>query len=427
MTSAAEPCHRGLNEVKKVYQDVLFKAADLSKGEVRIENNFAYTPLSEYILYWTFQRNGREVSGGERVLSIAPGASAVETFPLPECVDGDCTLTLSLRTASAKGLLPEDFEIAREQFILSELSDFSHLASDFLPASASSVSHRVDGKVHIISSAALSLRFDASNGNLLSLTSDGRTLLQSGPEPSFWRAPTDNDWGNGAHIRCNQWRCASQNRTLKSFDVAETDGGVQVRVVWHLEDVYSDYEMVYTVLASGAVRVSASWTGHSGLGEMLRFGQGMVLPSVFGNVSWYGRGPWENYSDRNTASFLGLWSASVQDMFFPYVRPQESGNRTDVRWVTLTDGDGFGLAVVAEDKALNFTAVDIDMASVDPGLSKGQRHIDDIHHDRTRIWLNVDLGQRGLGGDDSWGRPPHKPYILDARHYEYSYLLIPIR
>ena len=336
-------------------------------------------------------------------------------------------LTLSLRTATALGLLPEDFEIAREQFILSELSDFSQLASTFLPSSASTVSHSVSDNIHTISSAALSLRFDASNGNLLSLASDGRILLQSGPEPSFWRAPTDNDWGNGAHIRCNQWRCASQNRTLKSFDVSETDGGVQVRVVWHLGDVESDYVNVYTVMPSGAVRVSASWTGHSGLSELLRFGQRMVLPSAFGNVSWYGRGPWENYSDRNTASFLGLWSMDVRDMFFPYVRPQESGNRTDVRWATLTDDSGFGLAVVADVKALNFTAVDIDMATVDPGLSKAQRHIDDIHHDRTRIWLNVDLAQRGLGGDDSWGRPPHEPYILDAQHYEYSYTLIPIQ
>ena len=420
--------HPGLQEVKKVYQDVLFKAEDLSKGRVRIENRFAYTPLSEYILYWTFCKNGREIQSGERVLSIAPGASKVETFPVEAGTDADCTLTLSLRTATDLGLLPEDFEIAREQFILSELSDFSQLASAFLPSSASTVSHSVSCNIHTISSAALSLRFDASNGNLLSLASDGRTLLQSGPEPSFWRAPTDNDWGNGAHIRCNQWRCASQNRTLKSFDVSETDGGaVQVRVVWHLGDVESDYVNIYTVMPSGAVRVSASWTGHSGLSELLRFGQRMVLPSVFGNVSWYGRGPWENYSDRNTASFLGLWSMDVRDMFFPYVRPQESGNRTDVRWVTLTDDSGFGLAVVADDKALNFTAVDIDMATVNPGLSKAQRHIDDIHHDRTRIWLNVDLCQRGLGGDDSWGRPPHEPYILDAQHYEYSYTLIPIQ
>ena len=418
--------HPGLKEVKKVYQDVLFKASDLSKGQVRIENHFAYTPLSEYILYWTFQRNGREISSGERVLGIAPGASAVETFPLPECGGADCTLTLSLRTASARGLLPEDFEIAREQFILSELSDFSQLSADFLPGATSSVSHRVSGNVHIVSSAALSLRFDASNGNLLSLSSGGRTLLQSGPEPSFWRAPTDNDWGNGAQIRCNQWRCASQNRVLKSFDVSEADGGVKVRVVWYLGDVASDYETVYTVMPSGAVLVSASWTGHPGLSELPRFGQRMVLPSSFGLVSWYGRGPWENYSDRNTASFLGIWSSPVRDMFFPYVRPQESGNRSDVRWVTLTDEDGVGLAVVAVDKPLNFTAVDIDMAAVDPGLSKAQRHIDDIHHDRTRIWLNVDLCQRGLGGDDSWGRPPHRPYILDAQHYEYSYMLVPL-
>jgi len=183
----------------------------------------------------------------------------------------------------------------------------------------------------------------------------------------------------------------------------------------------------YTFAPDASLRVSASWSGGKGLPELLRFGQRMVLPRGFGSVSWYGRGPWENYSDRKTASFLGLWSSRVEDMFFPYVRPQESGARSDVRWVRLTDADGVGIAVVAVSQPLCFTATDIRQESVDPGLSKAQRHIGDIHRDRTRIWLNIDLLQRGLGGDDSWGRPPHKEYLLVKQNYEYSYMIVPVR
>ena len=419
--------HPGLNEVKKVYQDVLFKAEDLAAGKVRVENNFFYTPLSGYVLRWELLRDGAVVSGGEMTPDIAPGKSAVLTFPVQADPSADCCLTLSLCTASGMGLLPEGHEIAREQFILSEAADHSYLASSLRQAKEDKVSLTFAGRMYKVSCGGVEARFNSADGNMVYYKVDGRTVLQSGPEPSFWRAPTDNDWGNGAQVRCNVWRCAAQNRFLKSFEAEEKDGGAEIRVVWRLPDVGSDYSVTYTFAPDASMRVSASWSGGEGLPELLRFGQRMVLPREFGSVSWYGRGPWENYSDRKTASFLGVWSAKAQDMFFPYVRPQESGNRSDVRWVKLTDAEGLGIAVVAASEPLNFTATDIQMETVDPGLSKSQRHIDDIHRDRTRIWLNIDLLQRGLGGDDSWGRGPHRQYLLDKQHYEYSYMVIPVR
>ena len=419
--------HPGLNEVKKVYQDVLFKAEDLAAGKVRVENNFFYTPLSGYVLRWELLRDGAVVSGGEMTPDIAPGKSSVLTFPVQADPSADCCLTLSLCTASGMGLLPEGHEIAREQFILSEAADHSYLASSLRQAKEDKVSLTFAGRMYKVSCGGVEARFNSADGNMVYYKVDGRTVLQSGPEPSFWRAPTDNDWGNGAQVRCNVWRCAAQNRFLKSFEAEEKDGGAEIRVVWRLPDVGSDYSVTYTFAPDASMRVSASWSGGEGLPELLRFGQRMVLPREFGSVSWYGRGPWENYSDRKTASFLGVWSAKAQDMFFPYVRPQESGNRSDVRWVKLTDAEGLGIAVVAREQPLNFTATDIQMETVDPGLSKSQRHIDDIHRDRTRIWLNIDLLQRGLGGDDSWGRGPHRQYLLDKQHYEYSYMVIPVR
>ncbi len=419
--------HPALNEVKKVYQDVLFKAEDLSAGRVRVENNFLYTPLSDYLLRWELLRDGAVISAGEMTPDIAPGKSEVMRFPVESGSDADYCLTLSLRTVSETGLLPAGHEIAREQFVLSEAADRSYLASSLAKPAAGKVSLTFAGRMYMVSCGGVEARFNSADGNMAYYKVDGRTVLQSGPEPSFWRAPTDNDWGNGAQMRCNVWRCAAQNRQLKSFEAVQTASGAEIRVVWHLPDVNSDYTLTYSFAHDASMRVSASWSGEEGLPELLRFGQRMVLPREFGLAEWYGRGPWENYSDRKTASFLGLWSSRVEDMFFPYVQPQESGARSDVRWVKLTDADGVGIAVVAAAQPFCFTATDIRQESVDPGLSKAQRHIDDIHRDRTRIWLNIDLAQRGLGGDDSWGRPPHKEYLLDKQDYEYSYMIVPVR
>jgi beta-galactosidase len=152
----------------------------------------------------------------------------------------------------------------------------------------------------------------------------------------------------------------------------------------------------------------------------------LTLDSRYGTLTWYGRGPGENYSDRNTASFMGLWTAQVKDQYYPYIRPQESGNKTDVRWLTLTDSDNYGIKITGQ-QPLSISATDVDQMQIDPGTNKHQMHNNDVRHEPWTIYVNIDLKQRGVGGDNSWGAAPHAQYLLTADNYTYGYTLSPVK
>ena len=182
----------------------------------------------------------------------------------------------------------------------------------------------------------------------------------------------------------------------------------------------------YTIHPAGRLGVESTLHADSDhMPELMRFGLRLPLDRSKDNFRWYGRGPWENYSDRNTASFMGIWEGKVDDQFYPYIRPQETGNKTDVRWATLTDDTGFGIKVSGR-QPLNVSALDVTPDDLDPGMKKSQMHTSDVHHSRHNVYLNVDLAQRGLGGDNSWGRGPHKEYLLNDKSYNYSFIISPV-
>ena len=148
----------------------------------------------------------------------------------------------------------------------------------------------------------------------------------------------------------------------------------------------------------------------------------MQLAGAYDNLAFYGRGPWENYADRNSASFVGLYQSTVKDQFvWEYIRPQENGYKTDVRWMKLTNTNGEGIQITGE-QALGFSALNVSTESLDPGKTKDQRHTTDVHPE-DKVYLHIDYKQRGLGGDDSWGRYPHDPYRLLDDTYSYSYTI----
>ncbi|MDE6653703.1 MAG: beta-galactosidase, partial [Muribaculaceae bacterium] len=225
----------------------------------------------------------------------------------------------------------------------------------------------------------------------------------------------------------NIWRNAGMNKKVKNISIKEENGLAVVNVVFSLPDVNTDYNLTYTVQPDGSLTINADWsTDRSDLPEMMRFGMSFVLPGEYDDFTWYGRGPLENYQDRNTATFMGQYSGKVADQFYPYIRPQENGNKTDVRWATLTNSNGSGLRIEGA-QPLNVTALDVQISDLDPGTSKHQQHNSDVHHSGWRTYLNVDLVQRGLGGDNSWGARPHEPYQLKDKAYSYSFTLSPIR
>ncbi len=418
--------HPGLAEVKKVYQDIRFAAADLKNGEITVENHFAVTNLDKYDFKWVLKCDGKIVAEGAiPTLNIAPGTSKTVKLDIPAYnpEEGEYYLDIYAYTRNATEMIPAGHEVAREQWALPSKSFFGR------PTASLQGSVNVENTERIIRVTAqngVSVTFDRLNGNISSYVADGKNLMWGSPVPNFWRAPTDNDWGEGKQRSSNVWRSAGDNRTLKSIDVNESDGKAVVKVVYSLPDVGSDYTLTYTVNPDGSTNVNAAWaTTRTDLPEMMRFGLTFTVPSWMDNFSWYGRGPLENYSDRFTASFMGEYSGKVSEQFYEYIRPQESGNKTDVRRASLTGNDGTGILIIG-DQPLNVSALDVATATLDPGLNKHQMHASDVVRSRDEVYLHVDLLQRGLGGDNSWGASPHDPYRLRDNSYTYSFTITPL-
>ena len=266
--------------------------------------------------------------------------------------------------------------------------------------------------------------FDIRRGQFISYTINDKRVISGFPEPYFWRAPTDNDFGNRMPLTLGVWRNAHLNRVVKSVSVTDsTADHINVMVNYTLSDIDVPYKVEYSIRKDGSVKVTASMdmAGKS-LPELPRFGMRMNLMNSYKNIAYYGRGPWENYSDRNLSSFIGYYTARADSMYtWNYIRPQESGYRTDVRWFEMSDAAGNGIHIEGEGPVC-FSAWNMTDEDLDPGLTKKQQHPAEIKM-RGNITLHVDYKQRGVGGDDSWGALPHTEYRLLDKQYSYSYII----
>lgn len=433
----------GLYEIKKVYQDLRFSPADLDNGMVNIENHFLFRDLGNYNYKWQLLRNGAVMAEGTLpAMAIKPDQTKAVKIPLPafDRNDGNA-YHLSVYAYATEGddIIPAGHEVAREQFALStpayaksidELWNAS--VTDGKAMAAPSFENKSDRKnrdeVVIRTANGVTVKFRKSNGDLTDYSLDGHRLLAGNPTPLFWRAPTDNDFGEGIQVRSNVWRSAGYNRRLVNMDVTTEGNKVIVTSKYRLPDVNSDYTLRYTVFPNGSLGVDASFTPDNAkaLPEMMRFGIITQTPKDMDNFAWTGRGPWENYSDRNTAAFVGNYSKKVADMFHPYIRPQETGYLTDVTRASLTDAKGYGVEVETL-QPLNITALDVQPSDLDFGVDKHQIHNSDVRHSRGHNYLYIDLFQRGVGGDNSWGAHPHNPYRHFAGNLSYSFLLNPLK
>ena len=421
--------HPGLNEVKKVYQDILFHAKDLSidftyglsKGIITIENRFHYTDLKNYAFKWELLHNGEVVRKGDFTVSQAPLTKkdiAIQTGEYKDrYVDNEFFLNVYAYTKNATEMIPAGHEVAREQFEIS----YPKIDISGVNVYTNSIEKIQDDNNRLVLKCnRVRIAFSKRNGSVIEYSVDGKPLLWSGPQPDFWRAPTDNDYGDGMPERCNIWKMAGRNKTLKTFKVNDLGSYVTVLAEYELNDVSSIYQLYYTITPYGEVHVSVSWkAGRQGLPEIPRFGMQMTVPPEFDTFTYYGRGPWENYSDRNTSSFVGIYNSTVSEQQVDYFRPQENGNKTDVRWLTLTNKNGVGLKIKGM-QPLSVKVSHNQASNLDFGTSKKNSHPSDVTP-RKEIFLNVDLLQRGVGGDDSWGAMPHDPYRLLNNSYEYVY------
>ena len=414
--------HPGLREVRKVYQDIEFELVD--SKTLRIYNNTHDTDLSEFNLCYFTARDGEHKMWVEGVeLPRCPAGRSVDVAIDYATDDSFAEWTLTVMACYTEipvhlyGMLYEGHIAAEEQFVLQPYT---------FPTGHPEGVIEIEKQDNWLAafSGDTGVLFNTSNGRLERYVSNGRNLMREMPEPWFWRAPTDNDWGEGLQRTCNVWR--TNRRKALGATVKEYEDRVVVKGEYYLVDAPSYYTTIYTFRADGSLQVEVEWKRDGEyVPELLRFGMRMIFPANYKNFKFYGRGPWENYSDRCESAFLGLYEQSTDEQLFPYVRPQESGNKSDVRWVELTNEEGIGVRVEGL-QPLSVSAMPHRSEDLDPGLGmKKQMHYSDIEP-RREVVLHIDLAQRGLGGDNSWGMSPHDPYRLTADEYSYGYIISPI-
>ena len=414
--------HPHAYETKKVYQNVLMSSANPEQGKITLYNDFFFTDLKDiYYFRWELIKNGQKVGEGRFETSLAPKATKEVNVKLPvmEPKPGlEYFLNVYACTKTKTGLLDADFEAAQEQFAFASNNFFTN---ETLQGEDQVVVVKDQNNQVILTAGDFLAAFAKGNGsqNLISYSYKGKNVLNDSPEPNFWRAPTDNDFGANMQRLLNIWR-TNGNIHTESVNVDKSEAKVTYN--YTLKDVQCHLKVEYKFLADGRLKVDMDFrNGSQELPELPRFGLLIPLNESFSHMNWYGRGPWENYVDRNTASLIGLYKSTVAEQAEQYVRPQETGNKTDVRWITLTDDSGYGLKVTG-DQPLSVSALNNRPEDFDAGLIKKQMHPCDIIP-RHETALSVDLFQRGVGGVNSWGEQPMNEYRYNAKPYHYSFTL----
>ncbi len=420
LVTAGRKPHPSLMEVKKVHQNIEF---DLNGSSLTLTNEFNFTNLDKYNFKWELLADGEVVEENEFAVSTAPNQQEQVNISLPELQDAEYFLNVYAYTKEATDLMPAGHEIAREQFSIGNNSYFSNEEQ----STSGELKHSVNNDVLSFTTNGITGEIDLKTGKIQKYNfedADAEVISQF-PEPYFWRAPTDNDFGNNMPGKAEDWKIATNNNPLlQNAEVGDkTAEGLPVTITYQLAKVETPYIVEYIIQNNGDIKVKASLNmSGKDLPELPRFGMRMVLPGDYENLEYYGRGPWENYNDRNTSAFLGIYEDKVENQFtWTYIRPQEAGYKTDTRWLSLTNNSGKGLKIEGT-QPLGFSALDVATEDLDPGKTKAQKHPTDIPT-YDKVFLHLDLKQRGLGGLTSWGATPLKEYRLEDDQYSYSYTI----
>lgn len=431
--------HPGLLEVKKVYQYIGFEPADLRKGVIRIRNKYDFTNLSEFNFDWELMSNGAGIQSGKFTIpDLKPKRETLINLPINRInkdIAGEYFLNIRASRSEEWNYVPEDHIYANAQFILPvEGKSVSASRNPF-----SILQTKTKDKKLEVSGTDMKIVFDLVKGTMDSFVYKGKELIKKGPEPDFWRAPTDNDYGNRMDQRLKVWKKAGERTLITKVNITQPDlGKVLVSFNYDIQGLKGEkiagYSTVYTIFGSSDVVIKNRFSKtFADIPEIPRMGMQMQLPAEFSNLKWFGRGPHENYIDRWTSAEVGLYESTVTDQYVPYIRPQENGYKTDTRWLTLTDENENGI-LVAGNPVFCFAAlnnVHDDFES--PGkLSQYRKDAKSANTHTTNIKphdfvnLNIDYNQMGVGGDNSWGAMTHQQYRLTDRQYEYSFRIRPV-
>lgn len=425
--------HPHAYEVKKVYQNVRFHEINARKGQFKIENRFFFTDINKYGLSWQVEADGKPVQSGQIDMpSIEPGKSMKVTLPLdklPKASDKEYFITLSAVIKDQEPLLPLGHEVAFEQFPL----DLKQQEKSSVLAKGKSIKKVDSNNTITFSNDLATVSFDKQSGYLTRYVYQGNELVLQPLKPNFWRAPTDNDLGNNMQKWAAVWQTAEQRLQLQSIKAKSNS----LVAKYSSPDFKGQLTLSYQIKSNGEVKVTSNLDlkGNQKLPNLPRFGMQMVVPGQYDQLAWFGRGPHETYWDRKTGARVSLYKSPVEQQIEHYIRPQENANKTDVRWMALTNEAGIGLKAIG-NKPLNASAwpylqSDIDFRQGDASASASglvpvtTKHAIDVPM-RDLVTFNIDHLQMGVGGDTSWGRLVHEEYTIPAKDYNYSFTLQPV-
>jgi len=424
--------HPHLSEVKKVYEPVQFKY--LGNGAIEIENKNFFADFSDKTLQLKLLVDGQQsLLKKDILLDVQPQSKVIMNFSeIPDMFipESEFILDVSLIQKEANELIPKGYEIAWDQFILNTgiHQELSKINSEHLEV--------VSEETIYIKNDVINLNINAQTGEIISWKHRDKEITNQPIRPNFWRPPTDNDLGNGMDKWAKIWQDATYNHQARLIRTPETiNENVVFEVSYNLPDEIAFVQANFEIEPSGGITIHLLYKPiKNELPNIPRIGMYMTLDKKFTDVSWYGKGPSESYWDRKSGQRIGLFSGKIEDQYHRYSRPQETGNKSDVRWMEVSSND-IKFKIYAPN-LLNTSVWPFDMKEIDFNSADGAesasglvpvttKHGADIELGNS-IQLNIDHLQMGVGGDTSWGRLVHPEYTIDAsKTYNYSFYLEP--
>ncbi|MBD0296015.1 MAG: DUF4981 domain-containing protein, partial [Flavisolibacter sp.] len=407
-------------EMKKVYQNI---HTTWNGKTISIYNENFFKDLSDVRMEWEVIVNGeRRTSGRLDDVNVQPQATKDFALPIQIPTDGEAFLNVVYKQKGEHLLVPADYIVASEQLPLA-----GAYKNEISLKGTGAITVKETAMDYSISASSVAVRFNKQTGLLEQYSVKGQNFLQDTLylRPAFWRAPTDNDMGARLQIRLKPWKLAQQNLQLTNFTTQKQNDVVTVTASYNLPDVSSKLMLQYHLNSNGELLVNQQLLVDPSKSQPMlpRFGMNWILPEGFNTIQYYGRGPYENYVDRNYSTPVGIYKQSVQEQFYPYIRPQETGNKTDIRWFRIMNGAGNGI-LIQSDSLLSMSALHYLDSDLDDGDEKHQRNAGELKP-RKLAQLHIDAAQMGVGGINSWGTLPLEKYRLPYKNYSYTFKITP--
>ena len=419
-------------EVGYYYQNIWTTAGDLSKGEIKVYNENFFRDLSAYALEWELLKDGKAVRSGRiENLNVAPHKTETVRLDLGKvCTCSEGLLNVKYIQKNREGLIPAGHVVAKAQLEVNPYKAPSMELKNVEQSNIAPVIPQVKNENYnrmVVEGEDFNIEFNKFNGYMTRYEVAGLEMIKEGAEltPNFWRAPTDNDFGAGLQQKYAAWK--NPGIKLVSLKGETIDGMAVVSAEYEMKAVSAKLTLTYTINNEGAVKVTQKMTADKGakVSNMFRFGMQLVMPKSFENISYYGRGPVENYADRKSCADLGIYNQTVNEQFYAYIRPQENGTKSDIRWWKQLDASGRGLQFVAE-APFSASALHYTIESLDSGWEKRQEHSNEVEQaDLTNVL--IDKAQMGLACENSWGAIPLPQYMLPYGDYEFTFIMTPVK